>query len=710
MTAERKQELWERAYDLLLNGNGGRKARVWAGGDQPLTNAVLRLMALTGLKPLPPEESRLTGGPEDLAYLERAENIRVLRVRLEGGWPREDLGSFIAFRGETPVIMRRRRGRYEAMDPATGKTAPVGRAGAADYEEEALFIYPACMDREKLSVFTVILEALKRRKRELLLCLLLSMLVSVIGMLVSASVGVVTRSLSYPQEYTNIGVIGLSMLMAVLAGLLINIVVNRCKAGLAGHIRAWFCAVFITRIMNASSSALRKVSGSLSAMLLPIVNAVETFITSAAGIVLNLLQAIMILVVIHTCGSAYAGIAGALAVWIVFVIVMQLMAYRAVIRLDRKTVAYTAIRGEFLDNIETIKNNGIEDRMFYRFAVACDGYIAAKQRVERLSQAVTTAGALISGFGVMLIFADTAAGRGAQVSSLASVVSMFTLVLNYVRMIVTMASSLVTSLPQLRYASTILSLPMEAGRNEGSRVPVTGDIEFSHVTFAYSRDEPPVLRDLSFHIRAGEYVGIAGSSGSGKSTVIRLLLGLEKPDSGLVTYDGVDVREMDIRFLRRRLGVVLQDAAIMNGSVRANIGLSDDADMDRVRNAARLAAIDEEIEAMPMKYDTILSGEAETISGGQRQRIVLARALYHEPRLLLLDEATSAMDNAAQARVRENLDRLGMTRVTVAHRLSTIRDCDRILVLEKGELAEEGSFDELLARDGLFARMARRNM
>ena len=157
-------------------------------------------------------------------------------------------------------------------------------------------------------------------------------------------------------------------------------------------------------------------------------------------------------------------------------------------------------------------------------------------------------------------------------------------------------------------------------------------------------------------------------------------------------------------------GVVLQDAAVISGSIRRNIGLSDDADLDRVKEAARSAAIYDEIEAMPMKFETLLSSEAELISGGQRQRIVLARALMNRPKILFLDEATSAMDNISQKKVKNNLDELGITRIAVAHRLSTIIDCDRILVMDKGEIVEQGNFQELMAMDGLFARMARRNL
>ncbi len=158
------------------------------------------------------------------------------------------------------------------------------------------------------------------------------------------------------------------------------------------------------------------------------------------------------------------------------------------------------------------------------------------------------------------------------------------------------------------------------------------------------------------------------------------------------------------------MGVVLQNAAVITGSIKHNIGFSEDADMTLVRAAASQAAVLDEIEAMPMKFNTLLSGEAEVISGGQRQRIVIARALMNNPRILFLDEATSAVDNISQKIIKDNLDKMGITRIAIAHRLSTVINCDRIIVMDKGEIVEQGTFSELMNKNGYFTKLARRNM
>jgi ATP-binding cassette subfamily C protein len=191
---------------------------------------------------------------------------------------------------------------------------------------------------------------------------------------------------------------------------------------------------------------------------------------------------------------------------------------------------------------------------------------------------------------------------------------------------------------------------------------------------------------------------------------MKLMLGFLTATEGHISYDGIDISQYNLKALRHQFGVVLQNAQVLTGTVRRNIGLSEEADMELVREAAASAAVLEDIESMPMKFNTMLSGEAEVISGGQRQRIVLARALMRKPRILFLDEATSAVDNIAQKAIRENLDKLGITRIAIAHRLSTVVNCDRILVLDHGEIVEQGSYNELMEQNGLFAKMARRNM
>jgi len=239
---------------------------------------------------------------------------------------------------------------------------------------------------------------------------------------------------------------------------------------------------------------------------------------------------------------------------------------------------------------------------------------------------------------------------------------------------------------------------------------LNGDVEFRRVVFRYLEDVPPVLDDISFHIRPNEYVGVVGPSGGGKSTLVRLMLGFEAPQAGGVFFDQKDIATLDLIELRRQIGVVLQSAGLLAGSIYENIVGSLPIPMEDAWEAARRAAFDVDIRAMPMGMHTVLSDSAPMLSGGQRQRLIIARALVRRPRILIFDEATSALDNRTQAIVNETLSRLDLTRIVIAHRLSTIRAVDRILVLQRGRIVESGGYDELIGRGGVFTDLARQQL
>ena len=220
---------------------------------------------------------------------------------------------------------------------------------------------------------------------------------------------------------------------------------------------------------------------------------------------------------------------------------------------------------------------------------------------------------------------------------------------------------------------------------------------------------PLVIDDLSLKIRPGQYVAIVGRTGCGKSTLLRLLLGFETPEKGAIYYDGRDLSALDLKSLRRRIGVVMQDGKLFQGDIFSNITVSAPwLTLDDAWEAAELAGIADDIRAMPMGMHTIISEGSGGISGGQRQRLMIARAIAPKPKILMFDEATSALDNITQKKVSQSLDRLKCTRIVIAHRLSTIRQCDRILVLEGGKIVEEGDYEGLLAKNGFFAELVAR--
>ena len=263
--------------------------------------------------------------------------------------------------------------------------------------------------------------------------------------------------------------------------------------------------------------------------------------------------------------------------------------------------------------------------------------------------------------------------------------------------------------PVLEQIKPIMETLPEVAEDKTVVTNVSGGIEMSHVSFRYSESMPLVLDDLSLKIHPGQYVAIVGKTGCGKSTLVRLLMGFESPQKGAIYYDGKNINTLDLKSLRKKLGVVMQNGKLFQGDIFSNITISAPwLTLDQAWEAAELADIADDIRAMPMGMHTIISEGSGGISGGQKQRLMIARAIAPNPKILIFDEATSALDNITQKKVSQALDGLKCTRIVIAHRLSTIRHCDRIIVLDGGKIVEDGSYDELLARGGMFTELVSR--
>lgn len=367
----------------------------------------------------------------------------------------------------------------------------------------------------------------------------------------------------------------------------------------------------------------------------------------------------------------------------------------------------------WLSGLAKIKMSGSEKRTFYNWSKLYKESRAITFRKESIGNWSVVWNSITLLLSSMIIYAVMFNLQGAMVA-VGSFIAFNVALGNLIRNSILLSQAVISAnviIPLYKAAQPIFQTVPEYDDLKSEAPPLTGDIELSRVNFRYEKDGPQIIKDVSLHIRSGEHVAIVGPSGSGKSTLFRILLAFEQPDSGEIYFDKISLSQIDIRSVRRQLGVVLQSGMLLAGSIYENIaGTNPDITLSDAMVAIKKAGMEEDLKQMPMGLHTMISEGAGTISGGQRQRLLIARALAGNPKIFFFDEATSALDNKTQKIVSDSINQLRATRITIAHRLSTVQDCDRIIVLESGSITEEGTYAELMKLNGTFATMARRQM
>jgi len=372
---------------------------------------------------------------------------------------------------------------------------------------------------------------------------------------------------------------------------------------------------------------------------------------------------------------------------------------------DTQSYAY-----ELLAGIETLKASGAEHRAAERWGGLFVNQVNIDLRRGRLSAAVSSVMSTLQvASPLVILMVGTLEVLAGQIS-LGIMLSASALGAGFLGPLATMVTStlqlqLLTS--YMQRINDVLDTPREQHGDHVRPAPrLSGQIRADDVSFSYGKLAPDVVSHVSLEIERGQHIGIVGRSGSGKSTLAHLLLGLYRPTSGRIEFDGLDLASLDAGAVRRQLGIVTQRPYLFGSSVRENIALTNpELPLEAVVEAAKIACVHDDIAAMPMGYDTKLHDGGASVSGGQRQRMALARALVHRPSILLLDEATSELDTVTEQKIYANLDAISATTIVIAHRLSTIRNADLILVMDEGRIAETGTHEQLLVRGGAYTAL-----
>jgi ATP-binding cassette, subfamily B, bacterial HlyB/CyaB len=560
------------------------------------------------------------------------------------------------------------------------------------------------------------LDAIKKYRRPLGEVLVGSFFVQLFTLLTPLFFQVIIDKVFVHRGMSTLEILALGMAMmsvfeVVLGGLRTYVLAhtsNRIDVELGSrlfhHLLALPMAYFSTRRVGDTIARVRELDN------------IRQFLTSSAlTLTLDLFFALLFLVVLFIYSPELTAVVAASLPCYVLLSLGVTPAFRS--RLNERFFRGSENQSflvEAVSGAETVKSMALEPVMQRRWEEQIAAYVTAAFRVVTLGTVASQTAAMINKVTAVLILF---LGAGLVINNKLTVGELvaFNMISSQLAAPVLRIAQLWQDFQQVRLSvdrvGDILNTTPEPGQVGQANLPaIRGDIRLENVSFRYRVDSQPVLREVSFDIPAGQIVGIVGSSGSGKSTLAKLLQRLYVPETGRVLVDGIDLSLTDPAWLRRQIGVVLQENILFNRTVRENIALADPGiDMERVIQAAQLAGAHDFILGLPEGYGTVIGERGASLSGGQRQRIAIARALIGNPRILIFDEATSALDYESEAAIQANMRRIcaGRTVLLVAHRLSTLRDADRILTIETGRLVEDGAPNDLLRTGGRFAELWR---
>jgi len=669
----------------------------------------------------PPPTSREENPHHRLARICAASRLRHRRVILRDDWWRRDNGPLLAFRaaetegenGRPVALLPLSPTRYELVDPAAGRRVPVDEEISEGLEGAAHMFYTPLPERP-LGTWDLLRAAFRDRRRDLTTIVLMGLGGGLLGLLVPILTGYIFGSVVPAADRSRLFQMALALVLSAFAAAAFQITRSIAVLRLGGKIDGSLQAAVWDRLLSLPVPFFRRYTvGDLADRAMGI-DAIRELLTghvttSVLAAAFSLFSFALLFYFSWSLALVATGLVTFLGAITTLLAYLQVRHQR---RLHELRGKISSLLFGLIHGIAKLRVGGAEHRAYAlwaeRFTEQRRHTIAAR-RIANLQAAITASYGLFSTlaiFAMMVLSAEV----DLSLSEFLAFNAAFGQFQSAVLTVLGIFPTLLNTVPIYERLQPILETAPEIDPTKAEVGDLAGELELSHVSFQYHPEGPPILSDVSFRARPGDFIALVGPSGAGKSTCLRLILGFEEPTSGSIYFDGQDLPSLDLLTLRRQIGVVLQDSRPMAGDIFSNIVGSRNLTMDDAWEAARMAGLDEDIRQMPMKMHTVVSEGGGTFSGGQLQRLLIARAIVHLPRILLFDEATSALDNRTQEIVSQSLESLKTTRLVVAHRLSTIRNADRIYVMERGRVVESGSYDELAAAGGLFSRLVARQV
>ncbi len=701
----------ERA-DQALIASIGRQDRSGRGGaatdraGDDATFAVCRTVAEAARITLtePPKGAAANDRITPVERIAVSSRIRTRAVRLQGRWWRTDTGPLVGHRAKSgaPVALLWRRGRYEAVNPASGLRMRIDKDNADDFEPRAVMFYRPLPERP-MSLWRLMLFSLRGSRLDLRNLALAGLVTVGLGALVPLATGKVLGEYVPSADKSLIVQVSLAVIITSVVSAAFMLLQNLTVLRMEGRIESALQPAVWDRLLRLPTkffterstgelasaamgiSAIRRVLSGLGPV------AVQASTVGAMNLVMLLLYSVPL---------AITALAMLLVIGVVFLAMglWELRWQRRLVTLGNKlnNQAFQTLRG-----LPKLRVAAAESFAYAAWAREFARSRELQQKAGRIKNLTTVLNAVylpVCSLTMFMLLAGPARGSMSAASFLTFNTSV-TMLLTSVTQITGAFISAAAAMPMFEQIKPVLDEKPEVRGASAQPGALSGGIEAKKLSFRYTEDGPLVLDDVSFQVRPGEFVAVVGPSGCGKSTLLRLLIGFDKPTSGHVLYDGQDLTALDQAAVRRQCGVVLQNAQPLTGSILDCICGAESFTQEEAWAAAEMAGLAEDIKRMPMGLHTMISGGG-AISGGQRQRLMIAQALVRRPRILFFDEATSALDNETQRIVIDSTRKLSASRMVIAHRLSTVMDADRVIVMADGRIVEQGAPAELLADTG----------
>lgn len=655
----------------------------------------------------------ITKKEEQLEFLLRPHGIMTRRVELTDGWYKDCAGPLLgvnAADGSAVALIPSRFGGYYYTDTVNGKRVKLNKKTAENIGLEAVCFYrPFPLRPMDLSdFFRFIIEAIPVSTA--VAALAASVAVMLVGMLVPKISFIVMDKVVTSSSLQLLLSITVFSVCLTVSKVMFSAIESMLNSKISTLLELKTEAATMSRVMSLPASFFKNYSsGQLSCKMSYMNSLCSMLYNSVFSTSLTSLLSLVYITQIFKYAPAL--VAPALIIILVtlsFTVITTLSQMKYTRRQMDILGKENGMTYAMITGVQKIKLAGAEKRMFSRWLdlYAQETRLTYGKPVFLRLNGVVNAAISLAGTIALYFFAVES---GVSMAEFNAFNASYGMISGAFLSLAGVATTIAGIKPVIDEIKPIMDAQPEI--SEGRRIvtKVSGNIELSNVSFRYTENMPNVIDNLSLQIKSGQYVALVGATGCGKSTLVRLILGFEKPQKGSIYFDRQDIERLDLKSLRSKIGVVMQNGKLFYGDIFSNITISAPwLTLDDAWAAAETAGIADDIRAMPMGMHTIVLEGQGGFSGGQKQRLMIARAIAPKPKILIFDEATSALDNITQKKVSDALDGLKCTRIVIAHRLSTIRQCDRILVLDKGKIIEDGTYDELIEDNGYFAELVER--